>query len=159
MVHGLVERGLLHIGPEVVMGGRRALFTSLGLDTLRHLPQDRRALNPDQFAHLHEELARAGHEHGWHSGAGVDGDAEPRGPHPERRSWSMSTPRHPGGTLRLPSRPQPQLPASPAAGSATMPPAKVASALPDLAENAVRKQANMQRERERQRAAVFRRHQ
>ncbi len=56
MVQGLVERGLMHIGPEVVMGGRRALFTPLGLDALRHMLQDRRALNPDQFAHLHEEL-------------------------------------------------------------------------------------------------------
>jgi len=42
--------------PKVVMGGRRALFTPLGLDALRHMLQDRRALNLDQFAHLHEEL-------------------------------------------------------------------------------------------------------
>ena len=56
VVQGLVERGLMHIGPEVVMGSRRALFTPLGLDALRHMLQDRRALNPDQFAHLHEEL-------------------------------------------------------------------------------------------------------
>lgn len=73
----------------------------------------------------------------------------------------MSTPRHPGGTLRLPSRPQTQLPASlPAgAGAGTTPAAKSASALPDPAEIAARKQANVQREREQQRAAVFRRHQ
>ncbi len=71
----------------------------------------------------------------------------------------MSTPRHPGGTLRLPSRPQPQLPASPAAGSGTTLAAKGASALPDPAEIAARKRANVQREREQQRAAVFRRHQ
>ena len=71
----------------------------------------------------------------------------------------MSTPRHPGGTLRLPPRPQTQLPASPAAGAGTTPAAKSASALPDPAEIAARKQANVQREREQQRAAVFRRHQ
>jgi len=56
VLHGLVERGLMHIGPEVVMGGRRALFTPLGLNALRQMLRDRRALNPDQFAHLHEEL-------------------------------------------------------------------------------------------------------
>ena len=56
VVQGLVERGLVHIRPKVVMGGRRARFTPLGLDALRHMLQDRRALNPDQFAHLHEEL-------------------------------------------------------------------------------------------------------
>jgi len=71
----------------------------------------------------------------------------------------MSTPRHPAGTLRLPSRPQTQLPASPPAGAGTTPAAKSASALPDPAEIAARKQANVQREREQQRAAVFRRHQ
>ena len=71
----------------------------------------------------------------------------------------MSTPRHPGGTLRLPSRPQTPLPASPDAGPGTTPAAKSASALPDPAEIAARKQANVQREREQQRAAVFRRHQ
>ncbi len=71
----------------------------------------------------------------------------------------MSTPRHPGGTLRLPPRPQTQLPASPAAGAGTTPAAKSASALPDPAEIAARKQANVQREREQQRAAAFRRHQ
>ena len=71
----------------------------------------------------------------------------------------MSTPRHPGGTLRPPFRPQIQLPASPAAGSGTMPAAKGAPALPDPAEIAARKQANVQREREQQRAALFKRHQ
>ena len=60
VVQGLVERGLMHIGPEVVMGGRRALFTPLGLDALRHMLQDRRALNPAQFAHVHEELGTGG---------------------------------------------------------------------------------------------------
>ena len=71
----------------------------------------------------------------------------------------MSTPRHPGGTLRLLARPQTQLPASPAAGSGTTPMAGHASASPDPAEIAARKQANVQREREQKRAAVFRRHQ
>ena len=46
----------------------------------------------------------------------------------------MSTPRHLGGTLRLPSRPQPQVPASPAAGAGTTSAAKGPSALPDTAE-------------------------
>ena len=41
---------------QAALTGRRALFTLLGLDALRRLLQDRRALNPDQFAHLHEEL-------------------------------------------------------------------------------------------------------
>ncbi len=71
----------------------------------------------------------------------------------------MSTPHHLGGTLRLPPRPQAQLPASPAAGSGSAPATKNASALPDPAGIAARKQANVQREREQQRAAVFRRHQ
>jgi len=70
----------------------------------------------------------------------------------------MSTPRHPAGTLRLPSRPQTQLPASPPAGAGTTPAAKSASDLPDPADFAARKQANVQREREQQ-AAVFRRYQ
>jgi len=71
----------------------------------------------------------------------------------------MSTPRHPGGTLHLSSRPQTQLPAWPPAGAGTTPAAKSASTLPDPAEIAARKQANMQHEREQQRAAVFRRQQ
>jgi len=71
----------------------------------------------------------------------------------------MSTPRHPSGTLRLPSRPQAQSLASPAAGSGTTLATKGAPAPLDPTEIAARKQANVQREREQQRAAVFRRHQ
>lgn len=54
---------------------------------------------------------------------------------------------------------QTQLPASPAAGSGPTPVARNASASPDPAEIAARKQANVQREREQKRAAVYRRHQ
>ncbi len=71
----------------------------------------------------------------------------------------MTALRHPGGTLRLASRPQPQLPASLVAGSGATPAARNASASPDPAEIAARKQANVQREREQKRAAVSRRHQ
>ncbi len=63
----------------------------------------------------------------------------------------MSAPHHPGGTLRLPARPRDQVPASPALGDAP--------ALPDPAEVAARKQANLQREREEHKAAVVRRRQ
>ncbi len=75
----------------------------------------------------------------------------------------MSTPRHPGGTLRLPSRPQAQASAPPAPASPS--PAQAASAAasdpipPDPAEIAARKQANLQREREAHAAAVVRRRQ
>ena len=60
VVQGLIERGLMRVGPEVVMGGRRATFTPAGLDALRHLLQDRRALDPERFAHVHEELGPDG---------------------------------------------------------------------------------------------------
>ena len=59
VVQGLIDRGLLQIGPEVVLGGRRARFTQAGMQALRRLAQDRRALNPEQFAHVHEELAES----------------------------------------------------------------------------------------------------
>ena len=56
----------------------------------------------------------------------------------------MNAPRHPGGTLRL--RPREQAPAPP-----------TAPVLPDPAEVAARKAANVQREREAHNAAVIRR--
>lgn len=60
LVQGLIERGLMRIGPEVVMGGRRATFTPAGLDALRRMMQDRRALDPGRFAHVHQELGEGG---------------------------------------------------------------------------------------------------
>ena len=77
----------------------------------------------------------------------------------------MNTPRHPGGTLRLPARPRGQAPALPALPSPSLSlpdAAPTTAAIPtpsDPAEAAARKQANVQREREEHAAAVVRRRQ
>jgi hypothetical protein len=53
-VASMLERGLLEIGPDSI--GFRARFTPAGIDALRRLAQDRRALDPKQYAHIREEL-------------------------------------------------------------------------------------------------------
>lgn len=68
----------------------------------------------------------------------------------------MRMPGHPGGTLRLPPRPQAPSPAPATATPATTAPPPGSPALPDPA---ARKQAQLQLEREQQRASVIRRHQ
>lgn len=68
----------------------------------------------------------------------------------------MGMPGHPGGTLRLPPRPQTPSPAPATAAPGTTAPPPVDPALPDPA---ARKQAQMRFEREQQRASIIRRHQ
>ena len=53
-VASMLERGLVEIGPDRI--GFRARFTPAGIAALRQLAQDRRALDPKQYAHIHEEL-------------------------------------------------------------------------------------------------------
>ena len=54
---GLVARGLVDIpsGPQPAFVAR-AYFTAAGLTALRELLEDRRSMNPQQFAHLRQEL-------------------------------------------------------------------------------------------------------
>jgi len=55
-IQSMVQRGLV----EVRAGGHprlpRAFFTEAGVDALRELAQDRRALDPARFAHVRREL-------------------------------------------------------------------------------------------------------
>ena len=53
-VQGLLDRGLVEVGPGRY--GPRAFFTEAGLAELRALLQDRRAMDPERFAHLRREL-------------------------------------------------------------------------------------------------------
>ena len=53
-VQGLLDRGLVEVGPGRC--GPRAVFTEAGLVELRALLQDRRAMDPERFAHLRREL-------------------------------------------------------------------------------------------------------
>jgi hypothetical protein len=53
-VQSLLERGLVKIEPSAP--GWRALFTEAGLQALRQLAQDRRALDPAQYPRLRAEL-------------------------------------------------------------------------------------------------------
>ncbi len=54
---GLIERGLVALSPEPPnILGTRAFFTPAGLAALRELLQDRRAMDPERFAHLRQEL-------------------------------------------------------------------------------------------------------
>ena len=77
----------------------------------------------------------------------------------------MTTHRHSGGTLRLPPRPQARVPVPPAAVPKAVPiplksgkPAKPVpkAVVPDPAEIAARKRANVERERQAHEAAVIR---
>jgi hypothetical protein len=53
-----LERGLMEL--RTTSRGRRAFFTQKGLSTLRRLVLDRRAINPERFAHLRRELGLDG---------------------------------------------------------------------------------------------------
>jgi len=53
-VQGLLDRGLVEVGPGRY--GSRAFFTEAGLAELRLLLGDRRAMDPERFAHLRREL-------------------------------------------------------------------------------------------------------
>ena len=53
-VASMLERGLVALAPDRI--GVRARFTPAGLAALRLLAQDRRALDPAQYAHLRQEL-------------------------------------------------------------------------------------------------------
>ena len=53
-VASMLERGLVELEPDRI--GFRARFTTDGIAALRLLAQDRRALDPKQYAHIWEEL-------------------------------------------------------------------------------------------------------
>ncbi len=53
-VASMLERGLVELGPDRI--GVRARFTPAGIAALRRLAQDRRALDPQHYAHIREEL-------------------------------------------------------------------------------------------------------
>ena len=53
-VQGLLDRGLVEVGRGRY--GPRARFTGAGLRELRLLLEDRRAMDPERFAHLRREL-------------------------------------------------------------------------------------------------------
>ena len=53
-VASLLERGLVELGPDRI--GFRARFTPAGIAALQLLAQDKRALDPKQYAHIREEL-------------------------------------------------------------------------------------------------------
>jgi hypothetical protein len=55
-VASMLARGLLELRPATGPGGARAYFTQAGYAALRLLAQDRRALDPKQYAHVREEL-------------------------------------------------------------------------------------------------------
>lgn len=57
-VASLLERGLVEIGPGRY--GPCARFTPAGLDALRIMARDRRALDPKQYAHIRQELGMDG---------------------------------------------------------------------------------------------------
>ena len=53
-VRSMLERGLAELRPGRF--GSRAFFTEAGLEALRQLLRDRRAMDPARFAHLRREL-------------------------------------------------------------------------------------------------------
>jgi len=54
-IQSMLDRGLVEIRPNP-MGRQAAFFTEAGLQALRQLLQDRRAMDPERFAHLWQEL-------------------------------------------------------------------------------------------------------
>jgi hypothetical protein len=52
----MLAGGLLELRPAAGPGGTRAYFTEAGYAALRLLAQDRRALDPKQYAHVRHEL-------------------------------------------------------------------------------------------------------
>src|ERR671929_1051763 len=53
-VQSLLDRGLVEVGRGKY--GSCAFFTAAGLEELRALLEDRRAMDPERFAHLRREL-------------------------------------------------------------------------------------------------------
>jgi hypothetical protein len=53
-VRSMLERGLVELRPGPI--GYRAVFTEAGVEALRRLLRDRRAMDPARFAHLRREL-------------------------------------------------------------------------------------------------------
>ena len=53
-VQTMLDRGLVEIKPARL--GARAFFTEAGIQELRALLRDRRAMDPERFAHLRREL-------------------------------------------------------------------------------------------------------
>jgi hypothetical protein len=53
-VQSLLDRGLVEIGPDRI--GWKATFTEAGVQALRALAQDRRALDPARYPRLRAEL-------------------------------------------------------------------------------------------------------
>jgi hypothetical protein len=54
-MRGMLDRGLLEIRPNP-MSRSAAFFTRAGLEGLRQLLNDRRAMDPDRFGHLRRQL-------------------------------------------------------------------------------------------------------
>jgi putative component of toxin-antitoxin plasmid stabilization module len=52
----MLARGLLELRPTAGPGGTRAYFTEAGYAALHLLAQDRRSLDPKQYAHVRQEL-------------------------------------------------------------------------------------------------------
>ena len=50
----MLDRGLLTL--QITPRGPRAFFTAAGLAALRQLVLDRRAMDPERFGHLRQEL-------------------------------------------------------------------------------------------------------
>lgn len=56
-MEGLIARGLVAVSPEPPsILGTRAFFTPAGLEALRALLRDRRAMDPERYGHLRREL-------------------------------------------------------------------------------------------------------
>jgi hypothetical protein len=54
-IQTMIDRGLVEIRRNP-MGRQAAFFTEAGLEALRQLLRDRRAMDPERFAHLRQEL-------------------------------------------------------------------------------------------------------
>jgi 2-hydroxychromene-2-carboxylate isomerase len=54
-IQTMIDRGLVEIRRNP-MGRQAAFFTEAGLETLWQLLRDRRAMDPERFAHLRQEL-------------------------------------------------------------------------------------------------------
>src|SRR5215217_7286182 len=54
-IQSMLDRGLVEIRPNP-MGRQAAFFTEAGLEALRQVLQDRRAMDPERFAHVRQEL-------------------------------------------------------------------------------------------------------
>jgi hypothetical protein len=54
-IQTMMDRGLVEVRRSS-MGRQAAFFTESGLEALRQLLQDRRAMDPERFAHLRQEL-------------------------------------------------------------------------------------------------------